>query len=65
MGEHLILDDGRVLVDEYILYGEGGDFREQNTAEGVGDRGINAGERELGVVWIVAVEDDVEVLAPS
>jgi len=65
VGEHLILDDGSVLVDEYILYCESGDFREQNTAEGVGDGGVNAGERELGVLWVVAVEDDVEVLAPN
>jgi len=65
VGEHLILDDGRVLVDEYIFYGERGDFREQNATEGVGNGGVNAGERELGVLWVIAVEDDVEVLAPN
>lgn len=31
---------------EYVLDGEGGDLGEKNAAEGVGDGGVDANERE-------------------
>jgi hypothetical protein len=40
VGEHFVLDDGRVHVDEDIFDGEGGDFGEEDAAEGVGYAGI-------------------------
>jgi hypothetical protein len=62
MREHFVLDDGGVLVDEDVFDGESRDLGEENAAEGVGNRGVNAGERELGIVGLVRVEFDVEVL---
>lgn len=63
VGEHFVLDDGGVLVDEDIFNGKGGDFGEQDAAEGVCDRGVYAREGEGGVVGCGAgVELDVEVL---
>lgn len=76
MGEHFVLDDGCVLGDEDIFDGEGGDFGEEDAAECVGDRGIDAnegeGEVEVEVLvfyvgsqripWRCAVELDLEVL---
>jgi hypothetical protein len=37
VGEHFVLDDGRVLVDEDVFDGERRDFGEEDAAEGVGD----------------------------
>jgi hypothetical protein len=62
VGEDLVLDDGGVVVDEDVFDGKGGDFGEQDAAEGVCDRGVEAGEGEGGVVRGVGVEGDVEVL---
>lgn len=62
VGEDFVLDYGGVVVDEDVFDGEGGDFGEQDAAEGVGDGGVEAGEGEGGVVGGVGVEGDVEVL---
>ena len=62
VGEDFVLDDRGVVVDEDVFDGEGGDFGEQDAAEGVCDRGVDAGEGEGGVVGGVGVEVDVEVL---
>jgi hypothetical protein len=62
VGEHFVLDDGCILVDEDIFDGERGDFGEENTAESVGYRGVEAGEGEFGVIGGVLVELDVEGL---
>jgi hypothetical protein len=62
VGEHFVLDDGGVLVDEDIFDGEGGDFGEKDSAEGVCDRGVDAGKRKGCIVGGVAVELDIEVL---
>jgi hypothetical protein len=62
VGEHFVLDDGGVLVDEDIFDGEGGDFGEKDSAEGVCDRSVDAGERKGCIVGGVAVELDIEVL---
>ena len=66
VGEHFVLDYRRVLVDEDVFDGEGGDLGEQDAAEGVCDRRVYAGEREGGVVGSGAgVEVDIEVLVLS
>jgi hypothetical protein len=62
MREHFVLDNGGVLVDEDVFDSESRDLGKENAAEGVGNRGVNAGERELGIVGLVRVEFDVEVL---
>jgi hypothetical protein len=62
VGEHFVLDDGCILVDENVFYGERRDFREENAAKGVGDGGVDASEGEFGVIGRVLVEGDVEVL---
>jgi len=56
------LDDGCVLVDEDVFYGERRDFGEENAAEGVCDRSVDTSEGELGVVGDKFVEGDVEIL---
>ena len=60
VGEDLILDDGRVVRDEDILNGEGGDLGEEDASEGVGERGVDADEREGGEKRVVLVELDIE-----
>jgi len=62
VGENFVLDYRGVVVDEDVFDGEGGDFGEEDAAEGVCDRGVYAGEGEGGVVGGVGVEVDVEVL---
>jgi hypothetical protein len=62
VGEHFVLDDGSILVDEDIFDGECGYFREENAAKGVGDRGVDASEGEFGVMGRVLVEGNVEIL---
>jgi hypothetical protein len=62
VGEHLVLDDGCVLVDEDVFDGERGDFGEEDAPESVGYRGVETGEGEFGVVGGVLVELDVEGL---
>ena len=42
MGEHFVGDDGGVGVDVAGFYGEGGDFCDEDAAEGVGDAGVEA-----------------------
>lgn len=41
MREHFVLDYGGVVFDEDIFDGEGGDFGEENAAEGIGYGGVN------------------------
>lgn len=65
MGKDFVLDDGGILVDEDILNGEGRYFGEQDSAEGVGDGGVDGDEGEGRVVGGVSVEVDVEVLGES
>lgn len=62
MSQHLVLDNGGVLDDVDILNGERGELSDQDAAEGVGDGGVNADERELGLELVVLVEFDAEVL---
>jgi hypothetical protein len=42
VGEDLVLDDRGVVLDVDVLNGEGGDFGEEDAAEGVGDGGVDA-----------------------
>lgn len=58
VGEHLILDDGGVVLYEDVFDGEGWDLGDEDAAEGVCERGVDADEGEGGVVGLVAVELD-------
>jgi hypothetical protein len=62
VGEHFVLYDGGVLVDEDVFDGKSGDLGEEDAAEGIGDGGVYASEREGCVVGGVVVELDIEVL---
>lgn len=44
MGEDFVLDDGGVVVDVDEFNGKGRDFCEEDTAEGVGEGGVDADE---------------------
>lgn len=46
MGEDLVLDYGRVLLDEDVLDCEGGELGEEDAAEGVCDAGVEADQGE-------------------
>jgi hypothetical protein len=46
VGEHFVLDDGGVLMEVDFLNRESGYFGEKDTAEGIGDGGVDANERE-------------------
>lgn len=46
MGEDFVLDDGGVVVDVDEFDCKGRDFGEEDTAEGVGEGGIDANERK-------------------
>lgn len=61
VGEHLVLDDRGVVVDEDILNGQRGDLGDEDAAEGVGERGVEADEGEGGVELVVLVKVDREV----
>lgn len=65
MREYFVLDYGRVLVNEDVFNGEGGDLGEENAAEGVGYGGVDADEGEGGVVGCVGVELDAKTLMKS
>ena len=60
--EYLILDDGSVVVNEDELDGKRRNLGHKDTAEGIGDGSIEADQRERGLVRIIAVVFDFEVL---
>jgi hypothetical protein len=60
--EDFVLDDGSVVVDKDVFYGQSGDFGEHDTAVCVCDRGIDADERKDRVVLVILVEVYVEFL---
>lgn len=62
VGEDLVLDDGRIVLDIDVLDGEGGYLGDEDAAEGVCDGGIDADEGEGGFVLGVVVELDAEVV---
>lgn len=62
LSHYLILDDGGVIVNEDVFNGESRDLSHENTAESVGDGGIEANQRERGFVRVIAVVLDFEVL---
>lgn len=53
VGQHLVLDDARIVVNEDGLDGEGGDLGDQDPPEGVGDGGVDADEGELRVELLI------------
>jgi hypothetical protein len=56
------LDDGGVVVDEAVFYGDGGDLCHENTAESIGDGGVETDQREGRLEPLIAVELDLETL---
>lgn len=46
VGEHLILDDGCVVVDEDMFNRQRGDLGDENAAKGVCQRGVDADQRK-------------------
>lgn len=58
VGEHLILNDGGVVLYEDVFDGERWDLGDEDAAEGVCERGVDADEGEGSVVGLVAVELD-------
>jgi hypothetical protein len=62
VGEHLVSEDGGVVVDEDVFDGEGRNLGKEDAPEGIGDGGVEMDEGEDGVVTLVLVEFDVEFL---
>ena len=62
MREDFVLDYGGVVVHEDEFDGEGGDFGDEDSAEGVGKGCIDAYEGERGLVRVIFVEFNAEVL---
>ena len=46
MGKHFVLDYGGVVVDEYVVDGESGEFGEEDAPEGVRYGGIDVDQGE-------------------
>lgn len=60
------MDQRRIVCDVDIFDGKGRDFGNENTAERVGDGGVEADEGEGRVVWVGGgVNLDLEVLESS
>jgi hypothetical protein len=64
-GEDFVLNDGCIVEDVDEFNGESGHFGDQDTAKSVCDGGIEADEGEGGIVCLVLVEVDPEVLFGS
>lgn len=62
MRQDFVLDYGGVSLDVNSFDGERGDLGKEDTAEGIGDRGIDVDEVEFGEEGGVAVEFDTEGL---
>jgi hypothetical protein len=62
MSEDLILNDRGVGVDIDVLDGDGGDFGNHDSAEGVCEGGVEADEVEFGCGVGEGVNLDLEVL---
>lgn len=60
MCEHLVLNHGGVVLDVDVLDGERRDLGDEDSSEGVGQRGVDADEGEGRIVELVAVELDGE-----
>lgn len=60
MREHLVLNHGGVVLDVDVLDGERRDLGDEDSSEGVGQRGVDADEGEGRIVELVAVELDGE-----
>lgn len=65
MRQDFVLDYGGVSLDIDSFDGERGDLGEEDTTEGIGDRGIDVDEVEFGKEGSVAVEFDTEGLGVS
>jgi len=60
--ENFVLNDGGVVVDKDVFYGQGRDFGQHDSAICVCDRCIDANERKDGIVLVILVEVYVETL---
>lgn len=59
------MDDGCVIQNVYEFNSEGGNFSNEDTAKGVCDGGIKADEGEGGIICLVFVKVDSEILIRS
>lgn len=62
MRQYFILDDRGVCLNIDRFDSEGGDFSEEDTAEGIGNGGVDVDEVEFSREGCVAVEFDSEDL---
>jgi hypothetical protein len=65
VGEHFVLNDGGVLVDEDVFDCKRGDLGEEDSPESVCNGGVEAGEGEGSVMGLVCVKLYIEVLRIS
>ena len=65
MCEHFILHERGIVEDEDLFDGERGDLGEEDAAEGIGDGGVNADEREGRVERFELVKGDAQTLRLS
>lgn len=63
VAENFVLDHRGVVPHENVLDGQGGNVGDHDAAEGVGDGGIDADERELSLIGVVLVEHYADALA--
>jgi hypothetical protein len=63
MCKHFISDDRGVVADKDLFDGEGRDLGDENPADGICERGIDAYDGEACIVGEVLVEFYFEVLS--
>lgn len=63
MCEHLILDDGGIVIHKDEFDSDGRNFGNEDTAKCIGNGGVKADEREGRIEWVVFVELDSEILS--
>ena len=63
VAENFVLDHRGVVPHEDVLDGQRGDVGDHDAAEGVGNGGVDANERELSLIWVVLVEHYTDVFA--
>lgn len=56
VGQDLILNDTSIVVDKHRLDRKRGDFRDEDTSESIGNRGIDTNQRELCLELVILVE---------
>lgn len=62
MCEHLILDDGGIVIHKDEFDSDGRYFGNEDAAKCIGNGGVETDEREGRIEWVVFVELDSEIL---